>query len=86
MENSRGHGLATAADIVDHKLHTCHRARIGYYWVAEPIGEILTVYRWHEAGYVLVLSATPDNIVRAEPFDAIELDINDIFGLQSPER
>jgi Uma2 family endonuclease len=69
-----------------HKLHTYHRAGIGRYWVAEPIGEILTVYRWHETGYVLVLSAVPGDIVRAEPFDAIELDISDIFGLQSPER
>lgn len=63
-----------------HKLHTYHHARVSHYWVAEPIGEVLTVYRWHDTGYLLVLSAIPGNVVRAEPFDAIEVDVADLFG------
>jgi Uma2 family endonuclease len=66
-----------------HKLHTYHRARVGHYWVAEPIGEVLSVYRWHETGYLLVLSAVPGDIVRAEPFDTIEMDIAEIFDAES---
>jgi Uma2 family endonuclease len=62
-----------------HKLRTYHRAGIGHYWVAEPIGEVLSVYRWHETGYVLVLSASPGDVVRAEPFDAIDIDVADLF-------
>jgi Uma2 family endonuclease len=63
-----------------HKLHTYHRARVGHYWVAEPIGEVLSVYRWQETGYLLVQSVIPGDVVRAEPFDAIEMDIADLFG------
>lgn len=66
-----------------HKLHMYHRARVGHYWVAEPIGEVLTVYRWHETGYVLVLSAVPGEVVRAEPFDPIDLDVTDLFDGES---
>lgn len=62
-----------------HKLRTYHRAGIGHYWVAEPIGEVLSVYRWHDTGYVLVLSASPGDVVKAEPFDAIDIDVTDLF-------
>jgi Uma2 family endonuclease len=66
-----------------YKLHTYHRARVGHYWVAEPIGEILSVYRWQEAGYLLVLSAVPGDVVRAEPFDAADTDVADLFDSES---
>jgi Uma2 family endonuclease len=62
-----------------HKLRTYHRGRVSHYWVAEPIGEVLSVYRWHDTGYVLVLSASPGDIVKAEPFDAIDIDVADLF-------
>lgn len=69
-----------------HKLHTYYRAHVGHYWIAEPIGEVLTIYRWHETGYVLVLSAAPGDVVRAEPFDAIEMDIADLFESEPPRE
>ncbi len=37
-------------------------------------------YRWHDTGYLLVLSALPGNVERAEPFDSIEADIADLLG------
>jgi Uma2 family endonuclease len=63
-----------------HKLRTYHRARVQTYWVAEPMGEVLSVYRWQETGYLLVLTASPGEVVRAEPFDAIEIDVTDLFS------
>lgn len=63
-----------------HKLRTYHCGRVSHYWVAEPIGEVLSVYRWHDTGYVLVLSASPGDVVKAEPFDAIDIDVADLFN------
>jgi Uma2 family endonuclease len=67
---------------VGRKLRTYHRSRVSHYWVAHPhpTTQLLQVYRWHEQGYLLVLTAGAGEIVRAEPFDAIDLDISAIFG------
>ena len=74
---------ATAADLADrdlgHKQRGCHRARVGYYWLVDPLNLSLTVLRWHEVGYQSILAAGPGDVVRAEPFDAIELDMSRIF-------
>jgi Uma2 family endonuclease len=62
------------------KLVTYHQARIPHYWIVDPIEEVLTVHRWQEGGYLVVTSATRDQTVRAEPFDAIELQVGVLFG------
>jgi hypothetical protein len=38
------------------------------------------VHRWTEQGYLLALSAERGERVRAEPFDAIEIDLGVLFG------
>lgn len=76
---------STASRDLGHKLQTYHLARVGHYWVAEPFNQTLTVYRWHEAGYVVAMSAGAGERVRLEPFEAVELDLDDIFGV-SPAR
>ena len=76
---------STTARDLGTKLQAYHRAHVGHYWVAHPIEHLLHVYRWHETGYLLVLSATPGDVVRVEPFDVIDLDIRDIFGLPPRE-
>ena len=76
---------STTSRDLGHKQRTYHRAQVGHYWVAEPTSQTMTVYRWHEAGYVLALAAGAGEIVRAEPFDSIALDIGDIFGLPPHE-
>ena len=55
---------------------------VGHYWLAHPhhTKQLLQVYRWHEQGYLLVLTAGAGNIVRAEPFDAVELDITRVLA------
>jgi Uma2 family endonuclease len=59
------------------KLVTYHRSGVGHYWI---VHETLTVHRHGAEGYVVVLVATRNETVRAEPFQAIELRIADLFG------
>ncbi len=41
--------------------------------MVDPEAQVLEVFRRTEAGWLLVLSAGGDDVVRAEPFDAIEI-------------
>jgi hypothetical protein len=45
---------------------------------------MLLVHRWHRDGYVTILTATSGQRVRAEPFDAIEIEVSELFG-EEPE-
>jgi Uma2 family endonuclease len=62
------------------KLRGLHRAGVPHYWLLDPERLTLTVLRWTAEGYLDVLSATADETVRAEPFDAIELHLATIFA------
>ncbi len=67
------------------KLRIYQRAEIGHYWMVDPREETLLVMRWSEAGYVTVLAARRGDVVRAEPFDAIEIEVGTLFG-DDPSR
>jgi Uma2 family endonuclease len=77
---------STADRDLGHKLHTYHRAHVGHYWIVEPEAQILTVYRWQEAGYTTALTARAGERVRAEPFDALEIALAAIFDMPPPAR
>ncbi|HWN68144.1 MAG TPA: Uma2 family endonuclease [Haliangium sp.] len=77
---------STASRDLGHKLRTYQRAHVGHYWVVEPGNQTITVYRWHEAGYVVAMAAGAGEMVRAEPFEAMELDVADVFGLPPREQ
>jgi len=62
------------------KLRVYHHEHIGHYWIVDPREEILIVMRWTEQGYLTVLAAKRGETVRAEPFDAIELEVGTLFG------
>jgi len=62
------------------KLRTLHRATVPHYWLVDPERLTLTVLRWTADGYLEALAATVDETVRAEPFEAIELALADVFG------
>lgn len=62
------------------KLTAYLRAGVSHYWAVHTEHETLTVYRATAEGYVLALAAGREDIVRAEPFDAIELRVSDLFG------
>lgn len=66
-------------DFVD-KLGILHRAGVPHYWIVHPEQRMLLVHRWHPDGYVTILTATSGQRVRAEPFDAIEIEVGELFG------
>jgi Uma2 family endonuclease len=72
-----------AKDDTLRKLRLYHRVAIPHYWIADPRDATLTVMRWSPAGYVTLLVAESDEVVRAEPFEAIELSVVALFGQES---
>jgi Uma2 family endonuclease len=62
------------------KPRVLHVAEVPHYWAVHPEEKMLLVHRWAVAGYTVVLAATSGDRVRAEPFDAIELDVSELFG------
>jgi Uma2 family endonuclease len=62
------------------KLRTLSRHRVPHYWIVDPEHRTLTVMRWTADGYLTALTASEEDVVRAEPFDAIELYVTVLFG------
>ncbi len=62
------------------KLRRYHQAGVPHYWILDQVDRTLTVHRHTKDGYLVVLRATDDETVRAEPFDAIELDVRVLLG------
>ena len=67
------------------KLRIYHAAAVPHYWLVDPRDVTLTVMRWSDAGYTTVLRAERGEIVRPEPFDAIELNVGTLFGDDPPD-
>ena len=63
-----------------HKRPVYHRAGVPHYWIVDPDEETLDVYRRHEDGYLLLLTAERTDRVRAEPFEAFLLKVSVLFG------
>jgi Uma2 family endonuclease len=62
------------------KRRVLQGAGVPHYWIVNPEERLLTVYRLENGGYSLALTATSGDIVRAEPFDAVELRVSVLFG------
>lgn len=62
------------------KLHLYHSAGVAHYWLLDPEAGLLTVFRHAEAGYATALVAKRGEVVRAEPFDAIEVSVGVLLG------
>lgn len=62
------------------KLRTLHASSVMHYWLADPERRTLTVLRWQPAGYLTLLTAEAGDVIRAEPFDSVELRTAPIFG------
>lgn len=62
------------------KMRIYHDAKVPHYWLIDPGPETLTVYRHSPEGYVHILGARRGERVRAEPFEAIELQVGVFFG------
>jgi Uma2 family endonuclease len=62
------------------KLRAYQHAAVPHYWLLDTREGSLTVLRHAPDGYLVVLTAQRGERVRAEPFDAIELDVSALFG------
>lgn len=61
------------------KLGTYARERVGHAWLVDPVLETLEVFRRQGDGWYLALTAGGDDVVRAEPFDAIEIALKNLW-------
>jgi Uma2 family endonuclease len=57
------------------KMEIYLRERVGHAWLIDPIARTLEVYRLAEAVWQRVAVFHDDALVRAEPFDALELQL-----------
>ncbi|HEU4583217.1 MAG TPA: Uma2 family endonuclease [Polyangiaceae bacterium] len=69
-----------AKDDTVRKLRLYHHVALAHYWIVDPRDATLSVMRWSEAGYVTVLVAERSEVVRAEPFQAVEFKLATLFG------
>ena len=72
-------------DLID-KFQVLHTNGVRHYWIADPLEHTLIVHRWEPRGYLVVLTAAAGDVVRAEPFDAVELRVSTLFGLEDDEE
>ncbi len=57
------------------KLALYARAQVSHAWLVDPVERTLEIYRRQENGWLLAASFKGVQRVRAEPFEAIELDL-----------
>ena len=57
------------------KLRIYARERVGHVWLVDPGVRSLEVFRLENERYSLLATHSDDDVVRAEPFDAIELEL-----------
>jgi Uma2 family endonuclease len=57
------------------KLAIYHREGVGHVWLVSPVMQTVEVLRRQDIGWGLVATFEGDAVVRAEPFDAVPLDL-----------
>lgn len=71
---------STARYDLNQKRFTAHEHEVPHYWILDPENEALTVLRHGPDGYVVALAAGVGDVVNAPPFEAIAIDIGELFG------
>jgi Uma2 family endonuclease len=66
------------------KLPRYARASVEHAWVIDPFHRTLEVFRQEHERWVLLVSFAGDDKVRAEPFDAIELELGALWLEEPP--
>ena len=62
------------------KLRTYHRCEVPHYWLIDPEEQTLTVLRYSASGYVVAMTASADEVVKAEPFAEMEFPLRNLFA------
>ena len=68
------------------KLPIYAREGVGHAWLINPQTRTLEVFRRGEGGWSLLSTHGGDELVRAEPFDAIALELGELWGDQGADR
>ena len=61
------------------KMAIYARHGVEYAWLADPVDRILEVKQL-QSGHWMELAVFPEGVIRAQPFDAIEIDLDKIWG------
>ena len=72
-------------DLVD-KMRVLRESGVPHYWILNPDEKVLVVHRLQENGYLVALTASSGETVRAEPFDAVGLPVGVLFGDEDEEE
>ncbi len=62
------------------KLGIYAREKVANLWFLDPVAQTLEVFRLAEVGWLLLAVYTESFKVRAEPFDAVELNLDYVWG------
>ena len=75
--------LSPSTEQVDRgrKLDIYRREGVEHAWLVSPVLRTLEVYRRHDLGWLLLSNFAGDEPVRAEPFDAVPLDLAALWSL-----
>jgi Uma2 family endonuclease len=65
------------------KLRVYERERVPYVWLVDPIAQTVEVYELQDAELVLRANYGAQERIRAVPFDAVEIELADLWG-ESP--
>jgi Uma2 family endonuclease len=71
---------STAARDRTRKMHHYARAGVRHVWFVDPVPQTLEVFRLDGEGWRVALTAAGADRVRAEPFDAIELELDGLWA------
>lgn len=63
-----------------HKLGVYAREKVPFVWIVDPLVQTLEVFKLAAEGYVVHQVFTHDDGARAQPFDAIELALADLWA------
>ena len=75
--------LSPSTERVDRgrKLDLYRREGVAHVWLVSPALQTLEVLRRHDLGWLLVATFAGDTAVRAEPFDAVPIDLAALWSL-----
>jgi Uma2 family endonuclease len=71
---------STAALDRTRKRHHYGRASVGHVWILDPGPATMEVYRLDGSDWRLTLSVAGDVKERTEPFEAVELDLAEVWA------
>lgn len=66
------------------KLPIYSQSRIEHAWVIDPMARTLEVLRQRQEGWLIAAAFQNQDKVRAEPFEAVEIDLSLLWGVEAP--